>query len=125
MKKKTSIKTKKTSKKTMIINPFVRPGEYRDDEVISCREYLLYKRIMYMDHTIHAPASDTILTLMMMDDISHDPITMFFYCPGGSMDAGFAICDTLGNLKSPIYTVAFSIQSMAVPLFMCKDKRFL
>jgi len=118
-------KSKGKRKKGSPLNPYIRPGKFADDKVINCREYLSYRRVMYMDHVINAPAGDIILSLLMLDDISHDPITILMYCPGGSIDAGFAICDVMEQIKSPIYTVAFSIQSMAVPVFMCGDRRIL
>ncbi len=106
-------------------NPFLRPGKVSEEKIMNCREYLTYRRVMYLDNPIQAPAADTILSLIMFDDISHDPITIMMYCPGGGMDAGFAICDVIEQLESPVITVAFSIQSMAVPLFMCGDRRIL
>lgn len=122
-----SVKRQKEGKKKIseMKNPFQRPGKLTEETIMNCREYLTYRRVMYLDSIIMAPAADTILSLLMLDDISHDPITIIMYCPGGGLDAGFAICDVMEQLRSPIVTVGFSIQSMAVPLFMCGDKRLL
>lgn len=115
------------TKKTKGVNPLLRPGGFDCDKIIGSHEFLLYKRIYIMDHIIERPDISFIPKLLMLDAISHDPIKILIYSPGGSVDSGFAMCDTMEMIKSPIVTIGIGLQSMATTVFMMGDlgKRYL
>jgi len=114
-------------KKTKVTNPLLRPGNIDVDRIVGSHEYLLYKRVYIMDHIIDRPDLGFIPKMLMLDSINHDPIKILIYSPGGSVDAGFAMCDVMGMMKSPIITVGIGLQSMATTVFMMGSpgKRFL
>ncbi len=114
-------------KKSKVINPLLRPGNIDVDRIVGSHEYLLYKRVYIMDHIIDRPDLGFIPKMLMLDSINHDPIKILIYSPGGSVDAGFAMCDVMGMMKSPIITVGIGLQSMATTVFMMGSpgKRFL
>ncbi|HDY66795.1 MAG TPA: ATP-dependent Clp protease proteolytic subunit [Candidatus Scalindua sp.] len=114
-------------KKTKVTNPLLRPGNIDVDRIVGSHEYLLYKRVYIMDHIIDRPDLGFIPKMLMLDSINHDPIKILIYSPGGSVDAGFAMCDVMGMIKSPIITVGIGLQSMATTVFMMGSpgKRFL
>lgn len=118
---------KKTKSKNTIednMGFLVRPDGIKSNQILSCREYLYYKRVILVDFLISSPMQ-LIPMIMCLDSFNDNPITIVFFSPGGCVDSGFAICDVLERLKSTLITVGVSIQSMAVPLFMCGDKRYL
>ena len=114
-------------KKSKVINPLLRPGNIDVDKVVGSHEFLLYKRVYIMDHIIDRPDLGFIPKMLMLDSINRDPIKILIYSPGGSVDAGFAMCDVMGMIKSPIITVGIGLQSMATTVFMMGSpgKRFL
>ncbi len=113
--------------RTKVTNPLLRPGNIDVDRIVGSHEYLLYKRVYIMDHIIDRPDLGFIPKMLMLDSINHDPIKILIYSPGGSVDAGFAMCDVMGMIKSPIITVGIGLQSMATTVFMMGSpgKRFL
>lgn len=107
------------------INPWVRPGILGDDEVISPLELLHYERTIFLDSPIINPELNLIPRLLTFDIINNTPIKLFISSPGGDIDAGFKICDTMELIKSKIITIGMGFQSMAVPVFMMGDERYL
>lgn len=50
--------------------------------------------------------------LMIIDNMEEEagkPISLYINSPGGSVNAGFAIIDTMNSLKSPVYTICIGL----------------
>ncbi len=63
------------------------------------RQLFLYNDIE-SKHSVHL-----VRELIALDSINHEPIDLWINCPGGSCDAGLAIINTMGKIKSPVRTI--------------------
>lgn len=64
-------------------------------------------------------------TIIKLNDMSHDPITIYFSSSGGSVYEGFAIYDLLRASPSPIIIVANGkIASMGIVIFLAATERY-
>ena len=69
-------------------------------------------------------ADNLILQLLYLSARSDQEITMYFHSPGGEVNSGFAIYDTMQLLGCPIRTVCVGdASSMAALLFAAGDTR--
>ncbi len=125
MTSKRNITISEEYKELLKLNPYVRPGALSDDMVISPLEHLHYRRTIILDSPISNPEMHIIPRLLTFDAINNDPIKLFISSPGGDIDAGFKICDTMELVRAKIITIGMGFQSMAVPIFMMGDKRYL
>jgi ATP-dependent Clp protease protease subunit len=118
-------KKKKLDTEVRKINPWVRPGILDSDKIMSCLELLHYRRTIFLDAPIINPEASLIPRMLSYDTIENAPIKLFISSPGGDIDAGFKICDTMALIRSKIITIGMGFQSMAVPVFMMGDERYL
>lgn len=106
-----------------------REGRIRDSELATSYELLGNKRILFLYNTILgypirpdafgvSSLSDTMLAMNMQN---HDPIWLFIHSPGGTVDEGLMIIDTMHVIESPVYTVGRSIASMATVIAAAGD----
>ncbi len=64
--------------------------------------------------------------LLILDQINNEPIKVFIDSPGGNIDAGFAIFDTMRYVDSPVYAIVMGLAaSMGAMILLAaeKDKR--
>ena len=105
---------------------FGTPGVLHTDEngntrMIDLGTRLLTDRIVMVEGEINAEMAISIIAqLRYLESESKDkPITMFIQSPGGEVNAGWSIIDTMKNLKCPVHTVAMGMTaSMAVTIFL-------
>jgi ATP-dependent Clp protease protease subunit len=69
------------------------------------RRLLNSRRIMLTGAIDDALASAICSQLLVLEAESDKPITLYINSPGGSVDAGFAIYDTMQTLSCPVATV--------------------
>ncbi|MCC6142428.1 MAG: ATP-dependent Clp protease proteolytic subunit [Candidatus Hydrogenedentes bacterium] len=72
-------------------------------------------------------AEKTIAQLLVLDAESNEPIRVVICSPGGHVDSGFAIHDTMKFIKSPVIAIGAGwVASIAVPIMLGadKDKRY-
>jgi ATP-dependent Clp protease protease subunit len=65
--------------------------------------------------------------LLILDEISQDPIRVLIDSPGGDIDAGFAIFDTMRYVSSPVYTIVMGLAASMGAMILLgadRDKRF-
>jgi len=68
-------------------------------------------------------AEKTMAQLFALDSDSDEPIKVVISSPGGHVDSGFAIFDTMKFLNSPVITIGAGwVASIAVPIFFGGDK---
>lgn len=68
-------------------------------------------------------AEKTMAMLLALDADNHDPIRVIITSPGGHVDSGFAIYDTMRFIDSPVITIGAGwVASIAVPIFFGGDK---
>ena len=72
-------------------------------------------------------ANDFAVRMLVLDSEGSDPITVYINSPGGDVDSGFAIYDTIRFVTSPVRVVGMGLVASAAALIYLavdKDKRF-
>jgi len=68
-------------------------------------------------------AEKVMAQLFALDADNNEPIRVLVTSPGGHVDSGFAIYDTMKFLKSPVVTIGAGwVASIAVPIFFGGEK---
>ena len=61
-------------------------------------------------------AEKTIRQLLLMEDISNEPIRIFIDSPGGDADAGYAIFDMIRFVKPEVWTIGMGLIASAAAI---------
>jgi ATP-dependent Clp protease, protease subunit len=100
--------------------PEAVPGEPPTlaDEV--ARRMLRQRRVM-LTGPIDAPLAERVCAqlLVMETDDPDLPITLYLHSPGGEVDAGFAIYDTIQALSCPVATVCVGFAASMAQFLLC------
>ena len=72
------------------------------------RELKLYEnRKIFLSEAVSSDTAKKIVAdLLTLDNLSAEPITLFLNSPGGEVNSGFAIYDTIRFIKSPVVVVS-------------------
>lgn len=101
-------------------------------EKSSNREYaydlysrLLKDRIVFLTGEINSASANIVVSeLLYLDSLNHEEISLYINSPGGEVNSGFAILDTMQFIKSDVRTIVVGMAaSMAAFLLACGDKR--
>lgn len=91
-------------------------------------EKLLKTRSVMLTGEISKESADMVIRqLLVLDSESSSPITVYINSPGGDVDAGFAIYDTVRFLSSPVTMVGIGLVASAAALVILavpREKRF-
>lgn len=105
---------------------YPRDGLVKDSELMSVYEFLAVgSRAVFLSDEITFKEGSAVWlpdTLLALDKWSHDPIKLYIASPGGAIQAGLVIYDTMKMLKSPIYTIGRYCLSLAAVLLAAGDK---
>ena len=63
-------------------------------------------------------AEKVVRQLLVLEADGDDPIYIYIDSPGGDVDAGFAIFDTIRFVKCPVYTVGMGLVASAAALIL-------
>lgn len=89
---------------------------------------LMKARIVLVNGTIDQEVAEKVMAqLFVLDAESEDPIRVVITSPGGHVDSGYAIHDTMRFLKSPVITIGAGwVASIAVPILFggARGKRY-
>ena len=89
---------------------------------------LLNNRIIFLNGEVNKETAYNVITkLLYLDSISHDDIHLYINSPGGEVNQGFAIIDTMNLIKSDIATYCLGEAcSMGAIILSCgtKGKRY-
>ncbi len=79
---------------------------------------MLKARIVLVNGTVDQELAEKVMSqLFVLDADSNDPIRVVITSPGGHVDSGYAIHDTMRFLKSPVITIGAGwVASIAVPI---------
>lgn len=79
---------------------------------------LMKARIVLVNGTVDQELAEKVMAqLFVLDADSNDPIRVVITSPGGHVDSGYAIHDTMRFLKSPVVTIGAGwVASIAVPI---------
>jgi ATP-dependent Clp protease protease subunit len=68
-------------------------------------------------------AERAIAQLLILNEVSHDPIRMVITSQGGHVDSGFAIHDMMKFIESPVVTLGAGwVASIGVPILLAAEK---
>jgi len=85
---------------------------------------LMKTRTVLVNGSVDQELAEKVMAqLLVLDADSHGPIRVMITSPGGHVDSGFAIYDTMKFVESPIITIGAGwVASIAVPIFFGGDK---
>lgn len=89
---------------------------------------LMKARIVLVSGTVDQELAEKVMAqLFVLDADSNDPIKVVITSPGGHVDSGYAIHDTMRFLRSPVITIGAGwVASIAVPILFggARGKRY-
>jgi len=63
-------------------------------------------------------AENVIRQLLLLEDMSNDPIKVFIDSPGGDADAGYAIFDMMRFVKPPVHIIGMGLVASAAAIIL-------
>ena len=94
----------------MSLVPVVIEKELDGERSYDIFSRLLKERIIFISGEINDTlANSVIASLLYLDSINHDDISIYINSPGGSVSAGFAIYDTMQFIQSDVSTICVGI----------------
>jgi ATP-dependent Clp protease protease subunit len=95
------------------------PG--REDALIA--RMLETRTILVAGQVDEKLAERAIAQLLILNEVSHDPIRMVITSQGGHVDSGFAIHDMMKFIESPVVTLGAGwVASIGVPILLAAEK---
>jgi ATP-dependent Clp protease, protease subunit len=94
---------------------FMQTGEYQ----------LLENRIIFVSEGINAAVAKRVVSNLLAMEAAKPgtPITMYLNSPGGEVNSGFSIFDTIRFISSPVNIVASGLcASIATVIFVAAEK---
>ncbi len=90
----------------MALIPMVVEKDIDGERSYDIYSRLLKNRIIFLTGEINdALANQIVASLLYLDSINHDDISLYINSPGGSVSSGFAIYDTMNFIKSDVATI--------------------
>ena len=90
--------------------PMVVEKEFDGERSYDIFSRLLKNRIIFISGEINdSLANQVVASLLYLDSLSHDDISLYINSPGGSVTAGFAIYDTMNFIKSDVATICLGM----------------
>jgi ATP-dependent Clp protease, protease subunit len=83
------------------------------------RRMLSSRRVMLTGPIEDATASTICSQLLVLEAEGDDPIALYINSPGGSVDSGFAIYDTMQTLACPVATVCVGLAASMGQFLLC------
>src|SRR5215467_13830142 len=89
------------------------------NEVVSRR--MLQQRRVMLTGAIDGPLAERICAQLLVIDAEQpdEPITLYLHSPGGEVDAGFAIYDTMQSLRCEVSTVCVGFAASMAQFLLC------
>ena len=85
----------------------------------SLNDRLMKTRSIMLTGEISKESADVVIrNLLVMDSESSEPITVYINSPGGDVDAGFAIFDTVRFISSPVTMVGMGLVASAAVIVL-------
>jgi ATP-dependent Clp protease protease subunit len=95
----------------MPLVPYVIEQTGRGERMYDVYSRLLKERIIFLGSPIDAEVANVLVAqLLLLDSQSNEQlIQLYINCPGGSVDAGFAIYDTMQYITAPVSTICVGL----------------
>ena len=91
-------------------------GRFEDD---LGRRMLSQRRVMLTGAIDGAVAERICTQLIVLDTENDDDVTLYLHSPGGEVDAGFAIYDTMQALRCDVATVCMGFAASMAQFLLC------
>ncbi len=101
--------------------PMVIETSGRGERAYDIYSLLLKERIIFLGTPINDQVANLMVAqlLFLNHEDSHKPIQMFINSPGGSINAGLAIYDTMHFIDAPVQTVAVGLAASFGTILLC------
>jgi ATP-dependent Clp protease protease subunit len=84
----------------------IEPGPGGSEKVYDIYSRLLKDRIVFFGYAVSPETANAVVAqLLFLDSQSEDPIQMYINSPGGQVDSGLAVIDTMNLIKAPVHTI--------------------
>ncbi|MDR0803611.1 MAG: ATP-dependent Clp protease proteolytic subunit [Rickettsiales bacterium] len=86
---------------------------------------LLRDRIIMLQGDIESEMANVIIAQMLLleSENPNKPISLYIQSPGGSIDAGMAILDTMNYIKSPVSTIGIGMVASMASVLLAAGER--
>src|SRR5512136_1036111 len=103
------------------VTPYVIEQDARGERMYDVYSRLLMERIIFLGTPINDQVANLMVAqlLFLNHEDSHKPIQMFINSPGGSINAGLAVYDTMHFIDAPISTVAVGLAASFGTILLC------
>jgi len=111
------------------IIPFVTETSARGERTLDIYSLLLKERIIFLGTPISDQIANLIIAQLLYlerDDPEKD-ISLYIHCPGGLINAGFAIYDTMELIRCDVSTICVGLAASMGTVLLCagaKGKRY-
>jgi len=111
------------------IIPFVTETSARGERTLDIYSLLLKERIVFLGTPISDQIANLIIAQLLYlerDDPEKD-ISLYIHCPGGLINAGFAIYDTMELIRCDVSTICVGLAASMGTVLLCagtKGKRY-
>ncbi len=111
------------------IIPFVTETSARGERTLDIYSLLLKERIVFLGTPISDQIANLIIAQLLYlerDDPEKD-ISLYIHCPGGMINAGFAIYDTMELIRCDVSTICVGLAASMGTVLLCagtKGKRY-
>jgi ATP-dependent Clp protease protease subunit len=115
--------------KAEAIIPFVTETSARGERTLDIYSLLLRERIVFLGTPISDQVANLIIAQLLYlerDDPEKD-ISLYIHCPGGIINAGFAIYDTMELIRCDVSTICVGLAASMGTVLLCagaKGKRY-
>ena len=101
--------------------PMVIETSGRGERAYDIYSLLLKERIIFLGTPINDQVANLMVAqlLFLNHDDSRKPIQMFINSPGGSINAGLAVYDTMHYIDAPISTIAVGLAASFGTILLC------
>ncbi len=111
------------------IIPFITETSARGERTLDIYSLLLRERIVFLGTPISDQVANLIIAQLLYlerDDPEKD-ISLYIHCPGGIINAGFAIYDTMELIRCDVSTICVGLAASMGTVLLCagaKGKRY-
>jgi ATP-dependent Clp protease, protease subunit len=94
-------------------------GNEREKDSFGFMEKMLKTRTILLSGEINKSLAERVVRqLLLLEDLSDEPVRVFIDSPGGDADAGFAILDMMRFVKTPVFTIGMGLVASAGALVL-------
>ncbi len=101
---------------------------YKGVETMDLNDEMFRRRVLFFTGEVNSNSAIELISqlLILESDAPGKTITICINSPGGGVDAGLAVCDTIRGLSSPVNTVCMGIAaSMGAVIFLQGEQRIM